>query len=123
MLCWQPDASFERAEEMQEHEFRALALSFPEAVESGHFDVADFRVRNKIFATLRQADGRAVVKLSPDEQQLVMATSPGMFEPIAGSWGQKGWTRVALDRADAETVGHAMGMAWRSVAPRKLVGR
>ena len=107
---------------MQQDEFRALALRFPEAVESSHFDTADFRVRNKIFATLREVDGRAVLKLSPDEQQLVMATSPGMFEAIKNSWGLKGWTRVVLDHADAETVRHAMTMAWRSVAPKKLVG-
>lgn len=105
---------------MQQEEFRALALSFPEAAEASHFDTADFRVRGKIFATLREADGRAVLKLSPDEQQLVMATSPGLFEPVKGSWGQKGWTRVVLDRADAETVRHAMTMAWRSVAPKRL---
>ena len=105
---------------MEQDEFRALALTFPEAVEQSHFDTADFRVRNKIFATLRAADGRAVLKLSPDEQQLVMATSSGMFEPIKGSWGLKGWTQVALDRADTETVRHAMAMAWRSVAPKKL---
>ena len=108
---------------MTRDEFRALALSFPEAIESSHFDTADFRVRNKIFATLREADGRAVLKLSPDEQQLVMATSPGLFEPIKGSWGLKGWTRVVLDRADAETVRHAMAMAWRSIAPKKLANR
>lgn len=108
---------------MQHDDFRALALTFPEAVESSHFDTADFRVRNKIFATLREADGRAVLKLSPDEQQLLIATSPGLFEPIKGAWGLKGWTRVVLDRADAETVRHAMGMAWRSVAPKKLAAR
>ena len=77
-------------------------------------------MRNKIFATLRSADGRAVLKLSPDEQQLVMAASPGVFEPVKGSWGLRGWTRVALDRADTPTVRHAMGMAWRLVAPKKL---
>jgi hypothetical protein len=103
---------------MQRQEFRALALSFPEAVEGSHFGTADFRIRNKIFATLREADG--VLKLTPDQQQLVMATSPGLFQPIRGSWGQKGWTRVVLDRADAETVRHAMGMAWRSIAPKRL---
>ena len=105
---------------MEQDEFRALALTFPEAVESSHFDTADFRVRGKIFATLRRADGRAVLKLSPDEQQLVMATSPGMFEPVKGAWGLKGWTRVTLGRADLDTVRHAMTMAWRSVAPKKL---
>lgn len=105
---------------MRQDEFRALALTFPEAVEASHFDTADFRVRGKIFATLREADGRAVIKLAPDEQQLFMATAPGMFEPVKGAWGLKGWTRVALERADADTVRHAMQLAWRSVAPKKL---
>ena len=55
---------------MTQDEFRALALSFPETVEASHFETADFRVRGRIFATLRESDGRAVLKLSPDEQQL-----------------------------------------------------
>jgi hypothetical protein len=121
IFTWQLQA-LDRADAMNQDKFRVLALGFPEAVEACHFETADFRVRGKIFATLRAADGRAVLKLSPDEQQLVMGTSPGMFEPVKGSWGQKGWTRVALDRADAETVRHAMGMAWRSVAPKTPAG-
>lgn len=100
--------------------FRELALGFPEAAQGSHFDVTDFRVRGKIFATLRPKDGRAVVKLSPDEQRLLMETAAGLFEPIPGSWGQKGWTRVILEKADEETVRHAMAMGWRSVAPKAL---
>ena len=33
-------------------EFRRIALSFPEAVESAHMDHPDFRVDGKVFATL-----------------------------------------------------------------------
>src|SRR5262245_47876319 len=102
-------------------EFRTMALGFAESAQGSHFDVTDFRVRNRIFATLRERDGRAVLKLSPDEQQLLMATSPEIFEPIKGGWGQKGWTKVLLSRADDATVHHAMKMAWRSVAPANLV--
>ena len=106
---------------MDRDSFRALALGFPQAVESSHFDVADFRVGGKIFATLRPSDDRAVLKLSPDQQRLLMETSPGLFEPVKGSWGQKGWTRVILATTDEATVRHAMAMAWKSVAPKKLV--
>lgn len=67
---------------------------------------------------MREADGRAVLKLSPDVQQLLMETSPGMFEPVKGAWGLKGWTCVVLAWADEATVWHAMAMAWRSVAPK-----
>ena len=75
---------------MKQDEFRGLALTFPEAVESSHFDIADFRVRNKIFATLREADGRAVLKLSQDEQQLVMATSSRHVRADQGFVGPEG---------------------------------
>lgn len=106
---------------MTADEFRAMALSFPEAGEGSHFDTADFRVGKKIFATLRESDGRAVLKLSPDEQQLLIETGRGVFVPVKGSWGAKGWTQVLLGQADAETVRHAMAFAWRSVAPKRLV--
>jgi hypothetical protein len=105
---------------MTADEFRALALAFTEATEGSHFDTADFRVGKKIFATLRESDGRAVLKLSPDEQQLLVETGQGIFVPIKGSWGLRGWTQVMLGRADAETVRHAMAFAWKSVAPKRL---
>jgi hypothetical protein len=98
-----------------------MALDFPEAGQVGHFDVTDFRVRGKIFATLREKNGRAVLNLAPDQQKLLLETSGDQFAPVAGSWGQKGWTAVMLDKADEETVRHAMAMAWRSVAPKSLL--
>ena len=104
---------------MTQAQFRDLALGFRGSVQGSHFDVTDFRVGGKIFATLREHDGRAVLKLSPDEQQLLMETSAGLFEPVKGSWGNKGWTRVRLDQADQATVRHAMTMAWKSVASAK----
>jgi len=108
---------------MTADEFRALAAGFPEVVAGSHFDTEDFRVGGRIFATLRNADGRAVLKLSRDEQQLLMATQPGRFEPVAGAWGQKGWTRVVIEAADPAAVRHAMAMAYRSVAPKRLRDR
>ena len=37
---------------MTANDFRKLALSFPEAIESAHMRHPDFRVGGKIFATL-----------------------------------------------------------------------
>jgi hypothetical protein len=103
-------------------EFYNFALDLPESDQGSHFDVTDFRVKGRIFATLRESDGRAVLKLSPDQQQLLMTTTPGMFEPVKGGWGAKGWTHVLLSQADEATVRHALRMAWKSVAPKKLAG-
>lgn len=108
---------------MTADELRRLALSFPESVEGSHFETADFRVAGKIFATLRASDERAVVKLTPDQQRLFLETAPTMFQPVKGSWGEKGWTQVLLDKADAETVRHVMATAWKSVAPKTVVKR
>jgi hypothetical protein len=51
---------------------------------------------------------------------LLMETNPGLFEPIKGSWGLKGWTLVVLPGADQAAVRHAMTIAWRGVAPKSL---
>lgn len=105
---------------LTQDEYRGLALSMPEAAEGSHFENADFRVRGKIFATLRASDGRAVLKLEPDQQSLLMEANPGLFEPVPGSWGMKGWTVLKLDCAEADIARHAMTLAWRNVAPKRL---
>lgn len=97
-------------------QFREMALSFADAIEGGHFDVTDFRVKGRIFATWREKDGRAVLKLEPDQQQLLIETSGPALSPVDGSWGQKGWTRVALDIIDEATLRHAMAMAWQRLS-------
>jgi hypothetical protein len=101
--------------------FEKLALSLPEAVASSHFDVPDFRVGGKIFATAGRIDGRAVLKLTPDQQQMLSEAEPSMFEPVPGGWGRKGWTNLILTKADMATAKSALWMAWRNTAPKKLL--
>lgn len=102
-------------------QYRALALALPETIESSHFDVADFRVRNKIFATLREADGRAMVKLTPDQQRLFTETMPGVVSPVPRGWGLKGSTLLDLAAASEDDARHLLEIAWRNVAPKRLV--
>jgi len=104
-------------------QYRELALSFPETAEGSHQGTADFRVAGKIFATLRQQDGRAVVKLAPPDQQLLIDTRPAMLRPVPGSWGEKGWTQVLLEAVDADAARHVLAIAWRTVAPKRTVQR
>ncbi len=97
----------------------AIALGMPEARESAHFGKRDFRVGEKIFMSLPQA-GRAVVKLTPDQQLMAVETDPGLCAPVPGGWGLKGWTSLYFDGADGERVRALIGTAWRNVAPKKL---
>jgi hypothetical protein len=109
---------------MTRDDFRHIALSLPEAVEGAHLGTTDFRVRNRIFATFGPRDQRlAVIKLTPDQQDMLCTTETAIFAPVPGGWGQKGWTEVTLEAADEITLKSALTMAWSNVASKKLRSR
>jgi hypothetical protein len=104
--------------------FRRLALSLPEATEGSHMGHPDFRVRNKVFASLGVPDnGWGTVKLTPEQQEVLLAAEPAAFRPAAGAWGRRGWTQVKLAAVDATTLKRALGMAWRNTAPKALAAQ
>ena len=106
---------------MTPNEFRELALSFPEAIESAHMHHPDFRVGGRIFATLGYPDEQAaMVKLSPDEQKEFIRRSPAVFATAKGAWGRQGSTIVYLPAATIDIVREALTAAWRNTAPRRL---
>ena len=102
-------------------EFRKLALGLPEAVEGAHMGHADFRVHDRIFATLGPQEDWGMVKLTPDEQRWYLRTAPEAFQPASGAWGRRGSTIVKLERADNLVVRQALIAAWRNTAPKRLV--
>jgi hypothetical protein len=103
-------------------EFRELALSFPEAIQSAHMDHPDFRVGGKIFATLGYPnESSAMVKLSPDQQKQFAGSNPDVFQPAKGAWGRRGSTIVHLPAATIDIVQEAFTAAWRNTAPKRLL--
>jgi hypothetical protein len=106
---------------MTTNDFRELALSFPEAVESAHMCHPDFRVGGKIFATLGNPGKEwAVVKLTPDEQKHFIQSDPKIYQPVEGAWGRRGNTNVYLPAAKIDIVREALAAAWRNTAPKRL---
>ena len=104
--------------------FRRIALSLPEATEGAHMGHPDFRVRNKIFASLGTPEqGWGTIKLTPEQQEVLLEAEPGAFKPAAGAWGRRGWTQARLAALDAATLRSALGMAWRNTAPKALLAR
>jgi hypothetical protein len=98
--------------------FRRLALALPGTVESSHMGHPDFRVGNRIFATLGYPDNSwAMVKLKPDEQTALVTTQPSIFKPVKGAWGLRGSTNVCLGEADRASVENALSLAWQNLAP------
>jgi hypothetical protein len=100
--------------------FRKMALRFPETSEGSHFEVPDFRVAGKIFATLGLQDGFAVLLVRPEQQAGMVQDAPEVFSPVSGGWGRKGATRVCLAKVTPDVLESALRMAWARKAPKRL---
>jgi hypothetical protein len=98
---------------------RSIALSMPESEEREHHAHPDFRVNNKIFATLWPGEGRAVIKLSLPDQAALLKTSPRTFSTNA--WSRQGWTNVHLQHIRAEQFRTLVENSWRRIAPKRLL--
>jgi hypothetical protein len=103
------------------NDFRRVALSLPETIESAHMDHPDFRVGGKIFATLgHPSSGCGMVKLTPEQQHYYSKAEPEIFVPVNGAWGRRGATTVNLKVASEATLTKAMRAAWRNTAPKHV---
>jgi len=106
---------------MTAKDFRKIALSLPESIESSHMDHPDFRIGGKIFATLdAPSKGWGMVKLWPDQQAEFIKDAPKAFRPAQGAWGLRGATYVHLIAANKPTARRALIAAWLNTAPKKL---
>ena len=97
---------------------RRLALAMPEACESSHFARPDFRVHNKIFATLPPDGQTVVLRLSPaNVDALVSADGATFWDEWRGRW-----LGIRLDRVALSILRDLVADAWRTVAPKRLAG-
>ena len=103
---------------MTANDFRRMALAMEGAIESSHMGHPDFRVNNRIFATLHDNDRFGMVALTPDQQALFLRSNPSSFEPESGAWGLQGSTRVHIDVVDEDVLGEAMTLAWRNTVAK-----
>ncbi len=100
--------------------WKQIALSMPEAEESAHFEVTDFRVRNKIFATLHPGGKQGTLRLTTETQQIILEAKPEAFAPAAGAWGRRGWTTVTIARVARAECRALISESFVGVAPKKL---
>lgn len=99
--------------------FRQLALSFPGAVESPHFEKTSFRVAKKIFATLDIKNKQACIKLSAIDQDVFCAFDKTIVYPVPNKWGLQGWTMINLTKIRKTMCVDAVTQAYMQVAPKK----
>lgn len=107
--------------------FRKLALALPEAVESSHMGHPDFRLNDRIFATLSaEAKGMGVLKLTTEQQQAFITEMPEIFQPVHGGWGRMGMTFVDLRKVEEATLNGALATAYNNLKSKqanKKIGR
>ena len=99
--------------------FAKLALALAGAVQGSHHGTWDFRagVGGGIFATMGYPDkDYAMVKLTPDQQRLLIEAEPAIFVPVKGKWGLGGATNVRLAALDVPTARSALAMAWQNIS-------
>ncbi len=107
---------------MTENGFRRVALGLPDSIEGSHQGHADFRVGKRIFATLGYPDRNfGMVKLTPEQQSVLVDAEPNIFQPVSGGWGKQGSTQVRLAKADLTTLTSALTLAWTNIAPKALL--
>jgi hypothetical protein len=100
---------------MTPDDFREIVLTLDGAVEGAHMKHPDFRANGRIFASLHSDDRFGMVKLTPDEQAVLLRQHPKTFEPSAGAWGRQGCTNVKLATADKRAVRSAVRLAWDGI--------
>jgi hypothetical protein len=99
---------------MNIRDFRRIALSMQGAEESSHMGSVDFRVENRIFATLAAAkQGYGNLMLTPEQQAAFVAELPEVFIPIQGGWGRMGSTHIVLAAASEDVLTGALRTAWQ----------
>jgi hypothetical protein len=106
---------------MSPDHFRLTALHLPGVVEGSHRGHADFRAGKRIFATLGYpSPDWGMVKLTPEQQSVLVEAQPDIFRPVPGGWGRQGSTQVWLAAADQATLENALTLAWTNIAPKSL---
>ena len=103
-------------------QLRELALGLPGALERETWGHPTFRVRDRIFASMYDADDGTVatVKASPEDQAELVAADPKTFG-IASHVGRFGWVTVRLERVDPDEMRELVVDAWRRTAPARAV--
>lgn len=100
---------------------RAMALDMPGTAEKEHHGRPSFSVKKKIFLTLWADEGRAVLKLVPEQQSLLCAEFPDDLAPVPNNWGRHGWTNAFLEHMPERRLRYFVDLAWRNVAPKWIL--
>lgn len=95
---------------------RAIALALPEAVEGAHMGHPDFRVRNRIFASMPARGLQMNMRTTPANLDALGRADPRTYRDV---WGGR-WLGVDLGRVSRPALRALLIEAWTLVAPREM---
>jgi hypothetical protein len=98
---------------------RRMALALPEAEEGMSYGTPAFKVRQKLFARLRE-EGVLMVKCDLVYKDILLQSQPAIYFTTPHYDGYAG-ILVRLDVADEEELRDLLADAWRMAAPKRLV--
>ena len=103
-----------------ENIFTEMALSFPGAEQTPHFERTGFRVMGKrMFATYLPKNNTANIFLTPAEQHIFCKMHAGGIYPVPNKWGEKGATTFDLNKLPKELIMEALLSAYNEVVKSK----
>ena len=103
---------------------RAIASSLQGAEESTTYGQPAFKVGGKLFAWIspdRHADGALALRIDPDEKELAIAASSGVFFQTAHYEGHP-ILLVRLERVEGDELAERIADSWLLRAPKRLAG-
>jgi hypothetical protein len=101
---------------------RAIALALPDAAEAPSYGTPGFRARGKLFARLLPDGESLVVRVEPDQRDLLLAGDPAVFS-VTPHYLAYPWVIVKLAAVDRGLLAELLAEAAQLAAPPKPRGR
>ena len=99
---------------------RELALALPEAAERPSYGTPGLRVRDRLFARLREEDVLVVWVADLSEKEMLLRAEPEKFFTVPHYDGHPS-VLVRLSAVDREELRELLADAWRTRAPKRLL--
>lgn len=99
-------------------EVSEMLEGLPGVVRCRQDGAVDFQVDKSIFASIT-IDRLVVLKLSIDQQAMMVKSDPKGFAPVKGAWGDRGWTEMNFAMLDESAAYSGAMIAWTNVSPKK----
>jgi hypothetical protein len=106
-----------------ENDVREIALSLPETIEKPSYGMPGFRVKDRLFARIREErDVLVIWREGLDEKEFLIAAEPDKFFTTPHYDGHA-IVLVRLGAVDREELTELVIESWRLRAPKRLVAR